>query len=472
MMRDPQDPNSLKAVTNNFSIAGMALDDLPFVCFPFVGVPGKLDIQIHDCIGDEEQKKELFDIMTAIFNQQRRATGFLTPVHNALHTYWYNVASNREKYDVRGLKNVLKGKPVLYVGAGPSTAENAETIKKIQQEKKAFIITGGTGIRILHDLDIIPDLCLAVDPFEQEYERFKDLSEEWQKKTTLLASASLNPYCYEGWKGKLIAAEGANCMDVGQFVEGDVVKIEEGPIGVTTWMTEVVDYMGANELFFVGTDLCFGPNNETYANDIDMVASKYIYVPDYKGKATRTNWIHEAEFLAKAIETKGYTVTNASKGLPIENTKEGSLEELLLRDSLSISLTLKKWTKAKSTKIKKNLKQFAKELLYTKNNLSDENVKDQLGYKYLIKSYDNMQEYQYWRTGIYNYSLIREVCQENANIINDILKGKKYSGELLYGHLGSPKSHVQENKIRTGSKHVKEVRDEAISSSNITSEIK
>jgi hypothetical protein len=64
-MRDPQDPNSLKAVTNNFSIAGMALDDLPFVCFPFVGVPGKLDIQIHDCIGDEEQKKELFDISTS-----------------------------------------------------------------------------------------------------------------------------------------------------------------------------------------------------------------------------------------------------------------------------------------------------------------------------------------------------------------------------------------------------------------------
>jgi hypothetical protein len=227
-------------------------------------------------------------------------------------------------------------------------------------------------------------------------------------------------------------------MDVGQFIEGDVVKIEEGPIGVTTWMTEVVDYMGANELFFVGTDLCFGPNNETYANDVDMAASKYIYVPDYKGKATRTNWIHEAEFLAKAIETKGYTVTNASKGLSIENTKEGSLEDLLSRDSLSISLILKKWTKARRTKIKKNLKQFAKELLYTKNNLSDENIKDQLGYKYLIKSYDNMQEYQYWRTGIYN----------------------------------SPKSHVQENKIRTGSKHVKEVRDEAISSSNITSEIK
>jgi hypothetical protein len=127
-------------------------------------------------------------------------------------------------------------------------------------------------------------------------------------------------------------------------------------------MTEVVDYMGAKELFFVGTDLCFGPNNETYANDVDMVASKYIYVPDYKGKATRTNWIHEAEFLANAIETKGYDVTNTSKGLPIDNTKEGSLEQLLSRDSLDVSLSLKKWTKAKSSKIKKNLKQFANSL--------------------------------------------------------------------------------------------------------------
>jgi hypothetical protein len=471
-MRDPQDPRALKAVTNNFSITGLTLDDLPFVCFPFVGVPGKLDIQIHDCIGSTEQKEELFNLMTGVFNQQRRATGFLTPVHSALHTYWYNIASDRVKYDVRSLKGALNGKPVLYIGAGPSTAHNAELIKKIQQEGKAYIITGGTGIPILHDLDIVPDLCLALDPFEQEYDRFKDLSEEWQKKTTLLASPSLNPYCYEGWKGKLIAAEGLNAMNVGEFIEGDIEQIEEGPIGVTTWMTEVVDYLGAKEIYFVGTDLCFGPNHETYAGDKDMVASKYIYIPDYHGKATRTNWIHEAEFLSKAIEEKGYSVTNTSNGIPIENTKNGSLDELLTRDSFSAEIKLKKWTKAKYKKIKTQLKSFVKELRFTRENLASDELHDQVAYKYLIKSYDNMQEYQYWRTGIYNYSLIREVCQENANIVEDILKGKTYGGELLYGHLGSPKSEVQEDKVRTGSKYVKEFRDETTRRNYLASKAK
>lgn len=460
MMKDPKDPTLLKAVTNNFSIEGLTLDDLPFVCFPFVGVPGQLDIQIHDCVGTEEQRKELFEIMAGLFNKQRRAIGFLTPVHSALNTYWYNMCSDRERVDVRCLKNCLRGTPILYVGAGPSVEKNADLIRAIQANKQAFIVTGGTGIPILHNLNIVPDLCLAVDPFEQEYERFKDLSEEWQKKTRLLASASLNPTCFDNWKGQLIAAEGVNCMDVGDFIEGDHEKIEEGPIGVTTWMTEVADYMGAKEIFLIGVDLCFGENDETYAGDLDMKASKYVYVPDHQGKATRTNWIHEAEFLSEAFKTKGFKVTNASGGLHIEGTTDGSLEELVNRPGLLVALSTKKWTwSAKRKKdLKKKLKTLADELDYTVMNLSDDNLKDQIGYKYLLKPYDNMQEYQYWRTGIYNYSLIREVCRENAKIIRRALNGERYDGDPKYGPLGCEKESKDENKTRTGSDSVKEMK--------------
>lgn len=465
----------MKAVTNNFKISGMDFEELKILPFSFIGVPGQLDIQIHECVGTEEERKAAFEEIAASFDQNKRASGFLTPIHSALHTYWYNVSSQREKHDIRGLKNVLKGKPVLYLGAGPSLTENLDEIKQIIEQDAAFVVTGGTGIKICHNNGIIPHLCLAVDPFEQEQERFEGLSEEWQKKTALLASGSLNPKCYEEWKGPLIAAEGLNCMPVGQFIEGDdIVSLNEGPVGVTTWMLEVIEYMGAQHLYLVGTDLCFGPSGETYGDDMDMTANEFVFVPDYEGRATRTNWILESNYLGLKIQEKGFKAANCSNGLTIPNTVKADLSDLFKQKKRgSTKIKLIKWKPEQYIKRRDQLAIFAEELLFTEDNLGDPKVFEQIGYEYLLKQYDQMQEYQYWRTGMYNYSLIREVCYKNAKLIKEILKGKKYKGELPVGHLGSPQSpgDKAQKKVRTGSKHRAEFhkeggKDETVSSNS------
>jgi hypothetical protein len=134
-----------------------------------------------------------------------------------------------------------------------------------------------------------------------------------------------------------------------------------------------------------------------------------------------------------------------------------------------IKLKLKKWPKSKTDKIKKNMKSFIDDLNYTERNLGDTEIQQQRGYIHLIKQYDDIQEYQYWRTGMYNYSLIREVCTANVKIMESILKGAKYEGELPYGALGSPQTPSEKRKIRTGSKHRAEVKNETVSSGNNTS---
>jgi hypothetical protein len=456
VMRDPESPNKIQVVTNNFKLSDLELEDLPFAVSPFIGVPGKLEIQIYDNIGTEEERKALFDHISDLFDKQRRAVGFLTPVHSALHTYWYNVSSKREKYDIRGLKNVLNGIPVLYCGAGPSLKENIDAIRHICEHNKAFVITGGTGIKILSDHGITPHLCLAVDPFMQECERFDGVGEDWQSKVPLLGSASLNPLCYEGWKGKLIAAEGINCMPTTEYIEGeDAVQLDEGPVGVTTWMLNVLEYMGAKDLHLIGTDLCYGKSGETYAFDYDMTANQSITVEDYQGRTTRANWIFEAKYIGRVAAEKGYNVYNCSGGLEIPGAHLSTLDKLVkAKKKYSPKIKYKKWMKAKYTTISIQLRKFAEALRDLEDNLGIDEVQDHIGYKYLIKPYDDIQEYQYWRTGMYNYSLIREVCRKNAELIEAILNGKTYDGELPYGHLGSPQTpeEKQKKKVRTGSR--------------------
>lgn len=458
-------------VTNNFIIDELDFDELNYVCLPFVGCPGQLEIHIHDSAGTEAERKAIYDHMTDLFNMQKRASGFLTPIHSALHTYWYNMASNREKYDVRGLKDVARGRPILYCGAGPSLEKNIDLIREIRRLNAAYIVTGGTGIKILHNHGIIPHLCLAVDPFMQEVERFEGLTKEWQKKTLLLASASLNPICYEGWKGRLIAAEGLNCMPVSDYIEEDPVKMDEGPVGVTTWFLNLAEFLGGQTIYSIGTDLCFGEDGATYADDMDMTANEYIQVDDYQGKTTRTNWIFEAQYLSKVIAEKGYDFTNCSNGLKIPNTKEGSLTELITEEKQErFSAKLTKWSIHRQHKIKRKLRDFASELMFTHDNLADPEIREQPGYKYLLKSYDDLQEYQYWRTGMYNYSLIREVCYKNAELIHEIIGGKEYEGELPIGHLGSPQTpeEKKKKKVRTGSKHKGGGANETVGSNSNT----
>ena len=460
-MTSKEFPGKIKCVSNTFVLDDLVFEDLPMTVSPFIGCNGQIEVHVYDCIGTKEERKFLWDHVSDLFNRQKRAAGFLTPIHSALETYWYNVASTRAKYDVRCLKDALHGIPVLWCGAGMSLGTNIETVREISEKNLAYVITGGTGIKILHDNGIIPDLCLAVDPFMQEVERFEGLSEEWQKATTLLASNSLNPICYEGWKGTLIAAEGLNCMTVGEYIETPHLdRIDEGPVGVTTWMLSLLDYMGANEAWLIGCDLCFGDKGETYSGDLDMTASDFIQVDDYHGRSTKTNWIFEADFIGNTIDKYNYTFYNASAGIPIPNATKVDLMCLLREKPINVNIQPKGWLIKRQNKIHARMSAFRRELLDLTHKLGDPEVETLQGYVHLLKQYVDIQEYQFWRTGIFNYSLMREVCTANAELIQGVLDGVKYTGVQLYGALGAPPLSEPENKIKTGSANFKAVKNE------------
>lgn len=448
-----------KILSNTFKLHELTYEELSYAVTPFIGCSGKLHMHIHESIGSEKERERIYMHLADLMHNQSRAKGFLTPAHPALSSYWFNILNEREKFSVKPLKNLFKGKRMLFCGAGPSLEENFETIKQIIDEDKALVVTGGTGIKIFHDAGIVPHLCLAVDPFDHEQERLLGLDPEWQKQTVLLASTALNPKCYDQWEGPLIAAEGLNAMDIGLFIEDEYEAICEGGVGVTTMMTDLARYLGISEVNLVGCDLCFGKDGRTYAQNKDMTCAEYI-PREVDGKKTKQNWVQEANDIGERLKERGIKIFNSSGGLTIPGSTNRSLQKILDKDNVDIVLPLVPWTKEYKSKIRDRCNTFYRELLHLTENLMTEEVFDYMAYKYLIHHYDNVQEYQFWRTGMYNYSLIREVCRTNAELLYEALRGDMLEHQLVHGFKGSPKSVVdRDNMTRTGSQYTKEVND-------------
>ena len=458
---DSPDPETkkkrYKVITNNFVLDELLEEELSFAVTPFVGCPGKLQIHVHECVGTESERYRIFEKTNQLMQLQRRAAGFLSPIHPALVSYWYNVSNTREKFDIGVLKGFLNGKRILFCGAGPSLEENFDVIADIIHNDKAFVITGGTGIKAFSDRGIYPHLCLAIDPFDHEFDRFEGVSRRFMKKVPLLASASLNPTCYDHWKGPLIAAEGMNCMDLGKYIEKSGEPIQEGAVGVGTWAINLAGYFECDEYITVGTDLCFGKDGQTYADDIDLEAHSYQPV-EKDGKQTKTNWVLEAEEYSRTSREYGYKRFNTSGGLKIQGFKHKKLSSVLDNTSQCNAVPLIKWEDGKQDAILTRMADFMGQLSHFKDHMGDADLDGCDAFLGLIKQYDNIQEYQYWRSGFYNYSLIREVCDANVQLIDKCINKVPYAGQPDIGFKGSPAMPAEKkDKIRTGSAH-KEVK--------------
>ena len=453
VVADPDTKGKLKIVTNTFVLSDLTEDDLNMSVSPFIGVTGQVEVHVHDSVGPEDYRKHIWLKLSDLFNLQRRATAFLTPSHPALKMYWYNISSRRLKYDVRGLIDAAKGLPVLFCGAGPSLEKQLPQIKYIVENNLAFVVTGGTGMKLLCDSGIKPHLALALDPFPQEAERFSGLSAEWQAHVPLLASASLYYECYRGWKGRLIAAEGLSCAELGSFIEGEgLLHISEGTVGVLTWLVNLMPTLGSDTLMLSGVDLCFGDQGETYAKNLDLTCSLYSAVRSDCGRKTKSNWLQEARYIGDAAAQHGFKVYNFSKGLAIPNSERASIYDETLFTRVAVpKIRFQKWTKAKYKFIQTQLDLFENELQQLRSSLHEEDLSSFPAYKLFLKQYMDVQEYQYWRSGIFNYSLLREILDVNASYIRQISYFKQpFSALEDFGPCGSPPLPRERQTTRTG----------------------
>lgn len=245
------------------------------------------------------------------------------------------------KYIINGVpadiySNKYKNKPAVIVSAGPSLEKNIELLKKI--DNSIAIISGERTLRSLIDLEISPDLLVAVDYNNICYDLCKDYIENLNKP--LLFSENTNSHVVANHKGEKLFY--TNNKFINNIAGHEIKKIEDGG-SVAHVMTSYAIMLGCNPIIFIGQDLAY-TDDKSHASICQNRDGKIgfkelkndkqdIYVKDINGEQVRTSLVLDSfrRFLEKIIEDNPkINFINATEGgAKIKGTIEMSLEEAI-----------------------------------------------------------------------------------------------------------------------------------------------
>lgn len=409
--------DTLTVETPYYTLTKITQDELHYVTAPFVDFRGTIEL---DC-GDDQ---DLADTIQKMFIQQGTWNYYFDSTHPAPYQYALNVQSKKPRFKIDGLKDIAKGKPIIFCGAGPSINEEYDTIREIITTGKGIVVAGGTGIRLLHDQGIVPHFCLAFDPLYAEYEQiFEHLTEEWMDQTVLIGYHYLNKQCFDKWSGPMIMMPGMSCIVNHSFIEGGE-HILDGGIGVSTCMAHVAAYMGCKELWTVGVDMAYHGADK---DDLNFYADKEISntsphvnsespahrAVEHQGKWTRPIWIQEADRIGAIIAQYDYKGYNTSKcGLTIPNAPYKKLKKVLKYESFEVKYDLVPYAKEDFDRIGKVTELLIKEFeVGFHYGIQSEEFKDTLAFKNILWMYHYIQSMREMWTRYYNAPLLEQVAQ-------------------------------------------------------------
>lgn len=402
--------------TPDFSLTNVPEDKFDLLVCPFMGQCRKLKVK-PDC-------NETFEKFVNHFKKLRRAESFMENENVAFRNYLLNVSNPREKFHHRALKGFLKGKRVLFLGAGPSLRENIEHIKKLKG--KYFVIAGGTAITICAKEGIMPDMICAFDPYPHEFDRFKNLPQEFQEQVPLLASQSLETRCFDGYKGKVIVDPGLNHIKVGVLFEGPDVErtVPQGSVGVSTWMPFLCDFWGCKDLTYIGVDLAYHSDGTEYGKDYaDMLGGETKLRREKGGIKTRQLWVEEADEIGQSTTELGINGSYYNLGLDINGWERKDIKDLFDVPNQTVDIPLERYTDEDAKMRQEGLENFISLCLEVQE---PHDVKMHGGhplYDLWLNSYDSFLTMQHWRTGSYYHSILSALIIKALIIANRAASG-------------------------------------------------
>jgi hypothetical protein len=175
--------------------------------------------------------------------------------------------------------DVLFGKwtnqPIIIVSAGPSLDKNKYLLRDIQN--RALIMTIGTALKPLLQIDVIPDFVIITDPQDIVYNQIDGLED---LEIPLIALSTCNKHVFQNYKGyKFIAfQEGFDLAE--QYARENNIKLVKTGGSVSTTALDISIQFGCNPIIFVGLDLAY-TNNKTH------VKGTYFYQENVNSKFLR-----------------------------------------------------------------------------------------------------------------------------------------------------------------------------------------
>lgn len=346
---------------------------------------------------EELQQKILFDTNT----KNNAVQEFL-----GLGDYFYqNFYKNLLLIDQSYSGNYLFGRfakiPAIICGAGPSLGKQYEKLRGL--EDRALIFAGGSSLNALSSQDILPHFGAGVDPFSPQLERLKT------NRAFEVPFFYRNRMYHEAFKmihAPRLFLTGAGGYETPLWFEKELgmenIDLDEG-FNVVNLSVEIAYAMGCDPIIFVGMDLAY-TGMQSYASGVipdakvteqelkgKTLADQSIVKNDIHGKPVNTlwKWVAEAkwigDFAKKHPEVTLINATEGGIGFPdiINRTLDAVIQKHLriprdLRSRLHGEIQngkMKKVTKAKITKLVKEMEKSLHRCIEHLQILIDESVK-------------------------------------------------------------------------------------------------
>ncbi len=297
-----------------------------------------LSLPFYDKL-DAAKKLEFFeDAKNAILHYDMSAKTAAYYGNQIYQNKMYNLSHLINTPSIMGMKDKLKGRKAVVVGAGPSLEKDIDYLRRLKDH--AIIIAAGSAIQSLKHFGITPHLVVSLDYSEANDRAFNHLDID---DVPLLYSPQLK-YTILNNKSKLMFF----------LVKNDYTSIyhlacEEGePFfsttpSVTGPTIEAAIYMGCDEIIFTGQDFSY-PDEQMYATGAihvekeereGVIKEAQQETENVRGGMNRTNHmmqvtLGEIEKLLGSIPNIKFTNTS-QVGAKIEHTNWESMDSVLQR---------------------------------------------------------------------------------------------------------------------------------------------
>ncbi|MEM8727341.1 MAG: 6-hydroxymethylpterin diphosphokinase MptE-like protein [Chlamydiota bacterium] len=259
-------------------------------------------------------------------------------------------------FDGNGLKDTFKGIPAIVCGAGPSLANDIETLRSLQEN--ALIFACGSAITALSNHRIIPHFGVAYDPNEEEVKRFMAAS---SFETPILYASRLHPGIFNTCNGP----SGYLHTQTGGWAEywmEDKLGLDQEPLqlgftmealSVTTGGLQLARTYGCNPIILLGVDLAF-TTSRAYTSGVvtsdsaglekrkeDVRCSeRLLYRKDIYGRpiATLVKWVMESATISTFVKNHSEVsfINASSGGLGFKNIANTPLAEIPFPDAYDL----------------------------------------------------------------------------------------------------------------------------------------
>lgn len=265
-------------------------------------------------IWTDKSLKALNDQINTFIQFEKNFT-FTGGVMNWIKNLWNNLPYIVNTPNSTILKSAAKGRPLVIVSSGPSLNKNIHILKEYQD--KCFIMCCSTAIGALKKHEITPDFLITVDPDPCMKELIKPFLDE---KTVLIAPVMADNGLVESHNGPKIFFYTDDAVkiagDIGCFL--DIKETFLLNLSVATSAFHLALFMEAEQIIFIGQDLCLSENDLYYADGVKGTEVKSnCEVVGLNGKTyntTQTLKDVSDYFNQSVLMQKRRTIINATEG--------------------------------------------------------------------------------------------------------------------------------------------------------------